>query len=105
MINIINNTNCGKQVEVILRKVLYKTANKKELGLVGTLTIDEFDYDRVYITNEQGNEFIIRTWRFIPYNQGHRVDCTFYKMVKNEYGMGGKEIANVIVKVAFDECE
>lgn len=106
MMNIVNNTNCGKQVEVILRKVLLKTSNKRELGLVGTLTIDEFDYDRMYITNEQGEEFTIRTWNFMRYNKGHRVDCTLFKTVESEYGgMCGKELVDTTVKVPFDECE
>ena len=85
MMNIINETKYEFPM-VVLKKVLRKTANKRNLGLMGTLTIFDFDCDRIYIKNESSEEFTIRTWNVFEYGSKGtlRVIYTFFKDLETE---------------------
>ena len=76
----------------LLDKVLKKTKNKKQYGLIDTLTIVDNDLDRVYFQNEQGTEFIIRTWDVKSKGNQLKIRWTLFYYKANENG--ATEISN-----------
>lgn len=51
-----------------------------ECGLEGDLVIEDWDFDRIYVTKE-GREWIIRTWNIRENSKGRVViDWTLYRM-------------------------
>jgi hypothetical protein len=42
-----------------IRKVLLRTKDKRKHGLTGTITVEFGEFDRLYLYNESGEEFIL----------------------------------------------
>ena len=76
---IINNTDL-EHLEILMNKVLRKTANKKELGLDGELIIEEYDIDRVYMKCND-IEYTLRMWCIWNIDKGYAVEWTLFKDV------------------------
>jgi hypothetical protein len=84
----------GYGYEEFTRKALNKCCNKKELGLVGKITlIDAEPSKRVFFTNEQGIEFTIRYFVHDEINRTWKASYTLYKQVPDEDGSHGEEIS------------
>ena len=91
----------GYGYEEFTRKALNKCCNKKELGLVGEITLIDAELSRrIIFTNEQGDEFTIRYFLQDETKRTWRAGYTLYKQVNDEDGSShGEDISygNVII--------
>ena len=96
---IINKTNISILNE-LLRKVMLKTPNKKENGIFGSIIIEDFDMDRVYM-GINGNEYVLRTWNIIEISKNEfRIDWTLFAMIDDGNGGGhGEELSCGTTKI------
>lgn len=71
--------------EEFVRKVVFKCADKKEHGLVGTITLYEAEPSkRIYFKNEDDEDFIVRY--FIQWQNQNEWKASYilFKMILNE---------------------
>jgi len=84
----------GYGYEEFTRKALNKCCNKKELGLVGKITlIDAEPSKRIFFTNEEGTEFTIRYFINDEIDRTWKASYTLYKQIPDEDGSHGEEIS------------
>jgi len=81
--------------EEFVKKVLQKCANKKEHGLIGKITLEDAEVSkRIFLTNEQDQEFTVRYFIQSCGEKEWRASYTLYVDVKDEDGSGhGEEIS------------
>lgn len=78
--------------EEFVRKAINKCCDKKEHGLVGTITIFDAEVSkRIYLKNENGEEFTIRYFLQDETETKWGASYTLYKTVWNEDGSGHGE--------------